>query len=135
MTRFDAHMCNVWGVADNTCRKRCRVVGGFLVEHFDEQPISLATISAVSIRRFVLGKRGRKPTTIAAIGAIIGCYLRFGSMSGDRVDELEAAIPRVAHWRLASLPEVLTDAEIHELLSSFDQASPRVCAPMRWCGL
>lgn len=35
-----------------------------------------------------------------------------------------AAIPRAAHWRLASLPEVLTDAEIDELLQSFDQPFP-----------
>ncbi|MER9127791.1 hypothetical protein NKH81_32945 [Mesorhizobium sp. M0959] len=117
-------MRDVWGLADNTRRKRCRVVGGFLVEHFGEQPISLATVNAASIRRFVLGKQGRRPTTVAAIGVIIGCYLRFRSMSGDRVSELKAAIPRVAHWRLASLPEVLTGAEIDELLSSFDQAFP-----------
>ncbi len=45
-------------------------------------------------------------------------------MSGDWVGDLKAAIPRVAHWRLASLPEVLTDAEIDELLSSFDQTFP-----------
>ncbi|CAH2405008.1 hypothetical protein MES5069_450010 [Mesorhizobium escarrei] len=46
-------------------------------------------------------------------------------MSGDWVGgELKAAIPRPAHWRLALLPEVLTDAEIDELLSSFDQAFP-----------
>jgi len=36
------------------------------------------------------------------------------------VTELLAAIPRAAHWRLASLPEVLSDAEIDELLGSFD---------------
>ncbi|TJW58688.1 MAG: hypothetical protein E5V97_31255 [Mesorhizobium sp.] len=98
LTRFDTHMRDVWGLADNTRRKRCRVIGGFLVE----QPISLATVNAASIRRFVLGKQGRRPTTVAAIGVIIGCYLRFRSMSGDRVSELKAAIPRVAHWRLAS---------------------------------
>lgn len=34
LTRFDAHMRDVWGLADNTRRKRCRVIGGFLVVHF-----------------------------------------------------------------------------------------------------
>lgn len=124
LTRFDAHMRDVWGLADSTRRKRCRVIGGFLVEHFGAEPISMATVSTASIRRFVLGAQGRRPPSIAAIGVIIGCYLRFRSMSGDRVSELKAAIPRVAHWRLASLPEVLTDAEMDELLSSFDQVFP-----------
>jgi site-specific recombinase XerD len=124
LMRFDTHMRDVWGLAESTRRRRCRVVGGFLVEHFGEQPISLATVGAESIRSFTLGKQARRPTTIAGYGVIIGCYLRFRSMSGDRVGELKAAIPRVAHWRLASLPEVLADVEIDELLSSFDQTFP-----------
>jgi integrase/recombinase XerD len=41
-------------------------------------------------------------------------------MVGDRVTALLAVIPRAAHWRLASLPEVLSNAEIDELLGSFD---------------
>jgi integrase/recombinase XerD len=124
LVRFDSHMRDIWGLAEATRRKRCRVVGRFLVEHSGEQPISLATVSAASIHRFVLGEEGRRPPSIAAFGVIIGSYLRFRSISGDRVNELKAAIPRVAHWRLASLPEVLTDAEIDKLLSSFDQSFP-----------
>ena len=84
----------------------------------------MATVSAASIQRFVLGDQGRGPRSIAATGSAIGCYLRFRSMSGDRVSDLSAAIPRAAHWRLASLPEVLTDAEINELLRSFDHPFP-----------
>ena len=40
------------------------------------------------------------------IGGAIGCYLRFRGISGDPVARLLAAIPRAAHWHLASLPEV-----------------------------
>jgi site-specific recombinase XerD len=124
LTRFDTYMRDIRGLAESTRRKRCSVVGEFLVEHSRERPISMATVSVASIRRFVLGEPGRRPPTVAAISVAIRCYLRFRSMSGDRVNELKAAIPRVAHWRLASLPEVLTDAEIEELLSSFDQSFP-----------
>ena len=124
LTRFDTHMRDVWGLAESTRRRRCRVVGEFLVEHFGERPISMTTVKATSIRRFILGEQGRGPAAVAAIGVAIACYLRFRSISGDRVNELKAAIPRVARWRLASLPEVLTDTEIDELLSSFDQSFP-----------
>ncbi len=124
LTRFDIHMRDVWGLAESTRRRRCRVVGEFLVEHFGERPISMTTVKATSIRRFILGEQGRGPAAAAAIGVTIACYLRFRSMSGDRINELKAAIPRVARWRLASLPEVLTDAEIEELLSSFDRSFP-----------
>ncbi len=124
LARFDAHMRDVWGLADNTCRQRGRIAGEFLLAHFGDQPIKMSKIGATSVRRFVLGENGRNAGSIGVIGSAIGCYLRFRSMSGDRVGELAAAIPRAAHWRLASLPEVLTDAEVDELLRSFDQPFP-----------
>lgn len=124
LARFDAHMRDVWGLADNTRRRRGRVVGEFLLAHFGDQPISMSKVSATSVRRFVLGEDGRNAGSIGVIGGAVACYLRFRSMSGDRVSELVAAIPRAAHWRLASLPEVLTDPEIDELLRSFDQLFP-----------
>ncbi len=124
LARFDGHMRDVWGLADNTRRQRGRIAGEFLLAHFGDQPITMSKIGATSIRRFVLGDHGRSAGSIGVIGGAIGCYLRFRSMSGDRVGELAAAIPRAAHWRLASLPEILTDAEIDELLRSFDRPFP-----------
>lgn len=124
LTRFDDHMRDVWGLADTTRRRRGQVIGEFLLAHFGDKPIAMSTTSVACVRRFVLGEHGRSAGSIAVIGGAIGCYLRFRSMSGDRVSELAAAIPRAAHWRLASLPEVLTDAEIDELLRSFDQPFP-----------
>lgn len=124
LARFDGHMRDVWGLADSTRRQRGRIVREFLLAHFGDQRITLSKIGATSVRRFVLGDPGRSPGTIRVTGGAIGCYLRFRSMSGDRVGELMAAIPRAAHWRLASLPEVLTDIEIDELLRSFDQPFP-----------
>jgi site-specific recombinase XerD len=124
LARFDAHMRDVWGLADTTRQRRGRVISEFLHAHFCDRTITISTITAASIRRFVLGEHGRSAGSIAVIGGAIGCYLRFRSMSGDRVSGLAAAIPRVAHWRLASLPEVLTNAELDELLRSFDQPFP-----------
>lgn len=124
LARFDGHMRDVWGLADSTRRQRGRIVREFLLAHFGDQRITLSKIGATSVRRFVLGDPGRSPGNIRVTGGAVGCYLRFRSMSGDRVCELMAAIPRAAHWRLASLPEILTDIEIDELLRSFDQPFP-----------
>lgn len=124
MATFDAHMRDVWGLADTTRQRRGRIICEFLVTHFGDLPIAMSTIDPAAIRRFVLGEQGRSPGSIAVIGGAIGCYLRFRSISGDRVNALIAAIPRAAHWRLAPLPEVLTDAEIDELLRSFDKPFP-----------
>jgi integrase/recombinase XerD len=118
-------MLEVGGLALNTRRQRCRIVDQFLREQFHARPIIISAVGPAAVRRFVLGDgKEWSAGTIGVIGGAIGCYLRFCSISGDQVAWLLAAIPRAAHWRLAALPEVLSDAEIDELLRSFDQPFP-----------
>jgi len=139
---FDSHMRDVGGLALNTRRQRCGILARFLTGLFQDGPILIAAINPVAIRQFVLGTGAEWGAgTIGVIGSAIGGYLRFRAMAGeagqgsdgevvgiarkgDRVTELRAAIPRAAHWRLASLPGVLSDAEIDELLGSFQPAVP-----------
>lgn len=121
---FDRHMRDVWGLAESTRRRRVLVIREFLQFHFGSQPIVTSNISTTSVRRFILKDRGLAPSTISIIGSAVSCYLRYRSMSGDPVSELIAAIPRAAQWRLASLPDVLSDAEIDELLQSFHDPFP-----------
>ncbi|MGA8434735.1 MAG: site-specific integrase [Methyloceanibacter sp.] len=125
LVQFDAYMRDVGGLAANTRQQRQRVVGRFLAEQSGSGPIVATAITPKAVRRFVLGeKQGWSAGTVGVMGGAIGCYLRFRAMSGDHVGGLLAAIPRAAHWRLASLPEVLSDAEIEELLGSFDKPFP-----------
>jgi integrase/recombinase XerD len=121
LARFDDFMRDAGGLAAATREQRCRILGQFLTEAFDTGRIVIASIKPTAIRRFVLpGKVGRSAGTIRVMGGAIGSYLRFRAMDGDHIDGLRAAIPRAAHWRLASFPDVLSDAEITELHSSFD---------------
>ena len=138
LARFEAHMRDAGGLALNTRQQRCGIVARFLAGLFQTGPILIAAIEPTAIRQFVLGNGAEwSAGTIGVIGGAIGGYLRFRALAGeagqgcdgeavgiarrgDRVTELLAAIPRAAHWRLASLPEVLTDTEIDELLRSFD---------------
>jgi integrase/recombinase XerD len=136
LVQFDAYMRDVGGLAANTRQQRQRVVGRFLAEQSGSGPIIAIAITPKAVRRFVLGeKQGWSAGTIRVMGGAISCYLRFRAMSGDRVGGLLAAVPRAAHWRLASLPEVLSDAEIEELLRSFDKpfASSRRAYAMTRC--
>ena len=95
LVRFDTHMQNVEGLAANTRHQRSRIIGRFLFEQFGSRPINLSMISASTIRCFVLGEeRDWSAGTIRVMGGAIGCYLRFRSVSGDRVAQLLAAIPR-----------------------------------------
>jgi integrase/recombinase XerD len=125
LARFDAYMHEVGGLTVNTRRQRCRIVGRFLLEQFHSRPIMITAIGPAAVRRFVLGDgQKRSAGTIRVIGGAIGYYLRFRGISGDPVTRLLAAIPRAAYWRLAALPEVLSEAEIDVLLRSFEQPFP-----------
>jgi integrase/recombinase XerD len=118
---FEAHMRDAGGLALNTRQQRCGIVARFLAGLFQAGPILIPAITPTAIRQFVLGNGAEwSAGTIRVAGGAIGGYLRFRALAGDRVTELLAAIPRAAHWRLATLPEVLSDAEIDELLRSFD---------------
>jgi integrase/recombinase XerD len=125
LAQFDAYMRDVRGLAANTRRQRGQIVGKFLVEQFGHRSIAFAKINSAAVRRFVLGEEKRwSAGTIRVIGGAVGCYLKFRSLSGDQVTQLLQAIPRAACWRLAGLPEVLSDAEIAQLLGSFAQDFP-----------
>jgi integrase len=121
IARFEAHMRDAGGLALNTRQQRCGIVARFLAGLFQTGPILIPAIEPTAIRQFVLGNGAEwSAGTVRVIGGAVGGYLRFRALAGDRVTELLAAIPRAAHWRLAALPEVLSDAEIEELLRSFD---------------
>lgn len=122
---FGYHMRNVCGLAPSTCEQRQRIVGGFLREQFESRTIAFSTIRADTIRRFVLGPQGKRTAgSINVIGGAMSSYLRFRELKGDPMSDLIAAIPRAAHWHLATLPDVLSEAEIDQLMRSFDEPFP-----------
>ena len=125
LVQFDGHMRDVEGLALNTRRQRCHIIRRFLVKQFGARPIELSKVDASAVRRFVLGEDcDWTPGTIRAVSGAIACYLRFRGISGDQVGQLLMAIPRAANWSLASLPQVFSDAEVEQLLRSFDRPFP-----------
>ena len=125
LVQFDGHMRDVEGLALSTRRQRCHIIRRFLVKQFGARPIELSKVDASAVRRFVLGEDcDWTPGTIRAVSGAIACYLRFRGISGDQVGQLLVAIPRAANWSLASLPQVFSDAEVEQLLRSFDRPFP-----------
>lgn len=121
--RFTEYLKEVCGLAECTRYQRGRVVRDFLRYYFDRKDIELAQISIRDILRFVTRyPDGCKAGTAHVAGVTLRSYLRFRAMQyDDRVQELIAAVPGIAGWRLAALPETFSDAEIAWLLRSFDR--------------
>lgn len=105
-------------------RRRLRYVREFLLDQFDRGPIELARLKASDICRFVTARAAsNKPRTAGIIGDCLRSYFRFRRLQGQPTEVLVAAVPRVAHWRLASVPDSLTDTEIENFLNAFDRTS------------
>lgn len=126
ITRFERYMDGTCGLAANTRRQRRQIIARFLAARFGAGPVTPAAITALDLRRFALGTDQvlRSPGTVRVIAGALRCYLRFREIEGDAVGGLGASIPSAAHWRLAALPAVLSQAQVDELLASFSGPIP-----------
>jgi site-specific recombinase XerD len=125
LEQFDRYMLQARGLADNTRRQRIAIVRRLLSDLFGSRPVVPTRLSPDGVRRFILDHTDKwSAGSLQVIAGALRGYLRFRASQGDRVQALLAAIPGIAHWRLATLPEVPTEAEIGRLLRSFDQPLP-----------
>jgi integrase/recombinase XerD len=125
IARFERYMDGTCGLAANTRRQRSQIVTRFLAARFGTGPVMAAAITAADLRRFALGAdQIRSPGTVRVIAGALRCYLRFREIEGDPVGDLRASIPGAAHWRLATLPAVLSSAQVDDLLSAFSGPIP-----------
>jgi integrase/recombinase XerD len=92
-----------------------------LLRRFSEDP---TRFDAHRLRAFVLEK-----SRSCGRGAVKNCakalrmFLRFLIAEGQCAVGLDAAIPTMAHWRLASLPRYLPPEDVERLIASCDRAS------------
>ncbi|MFM0101197.1 site-specific integrase [Paraburkholderia nemoris] len=125
LRRFDTYLKDVRGLAPATRLYRLRYVRDFLLAQFGWGPIALECLKPDDICRFVIDRAtGCQPRTAGIIGDCLRSYLRLRRLQGQPTEALTAAVPRVAHWRLAALPDSLTDSELKGFVNAFDRTCP-----------
>jgi integrase len=122
LTDFDRHLVEVCGLSGSTCSVRLRHVRDFLVDSFGTDPIQISMLVPADLTRFVRCYTQKwAPCSVKSIGNSLRSYFRFKTSQGVATDALIATLPRVAQWRLAGLPDVLSPTEISQLLNAFDR--------------
>jgi len=92
-----------------------------LLRRLGEEP---SRFHARRLRAFVLDKsRSCGWSTAKNCAKALRMFLRFLIAEGQCAVGLDAAIPTVAHWRLASLPRYLPPKDVKSLIASCDRAS------------
>jgi integrase/recombinase XerD len=92
-----------------------------LLERVGENP---SRLQATMLRDFVMEKHqssGRGKAKQCTTG--LRMFLRFLIAKGHCAAGLEAAIPTLAHWRLATLPRYLQPEEVERVIASCDRSS------------
>lgn len=121
---YDRYLVEVRGLVLVTRTPRCRHVRGFLVACCGDGPLRIDLLGPADVKGFCDRYTvGWKPASINALGNSLRSYFAYRASHGDSVEALRAAIPSVAHWRHAGLPQGLTAEQITLLLAAFDRHS------------
>ena len=108
------------GICDVTLRSY-RIYIRELLQRLGEEP---SRFDASKLRAFVLERtRSRGWGTAKNCATVVRMFLRFLIADGQCAVGLDAAIPTVAHWSLASLPRYLPAKDVERLIASCDRAS------------
>ncbi len=119
---FDCFLTNVRGLSPTTCAVRIRHVHDFLRACVDPGPLYPSTIEPADVIRFMTHYTAAwVPASIRAASASLRSYFAFRAIKAEQTAALSAALPRVAQWRLAGLPQQLSEVEIQQLLGAFDR--------------
>lgn len=126
VAEFDLHLLQTCGLAPATRHYFTRYVRELLRERFDRGPVLLESLTLDDITSFVTARAvhlvpGSTLTVIVAIRS----FLRYLQLRGLATAHWADGLPRVACWRLAEIPDVLNDRQIHDLLDAFDRATGR----------
>ena len=125
LERFGDYLTNTCGVAPVTRDGRVKHVGAFLVQTFGTQTPVISQLSAAQLDAFFAELSSHlRPASLRAICNSLRSYFRYRALLGEPTAALAAALPRIADWRRATLPKVLSDTEVEAFLMAFDCADP-----------
>ena len=81
--------------------------------------------NAQGVRAFLLDRASQCGTeTTQKLITAVRAFLRYLVFRGDARDDLDLAVPAIAHWRLATLPRCLSAQELDRLIAACDGTTP-----------
>jgi len=105
------------GIAQSTLTNYMPLVAEFVAALGDDA----TTYDAGAVRAFIFARASTHGCGHAkSVANAVRMFLRFLAAYGHCSAELIAAVPRIAHWKLASLPRYISAAAIDQLIAACD---------------
>jgi site-specific recombinase XerD len=96
----------------------------FLAHRFGTGAVAVDQLQPADVTRFVLHHaRTLSPSRAKLLAWALRAYLRFLYWRGEIATDLSSVVPRVATWRLSSVPKSIEPAEVERLLKSCDRGT------------
>ncbi len=127
LQRFGAYLTRTCGLAPSTGDKRVRHLGGFLTRQDVAQGPVLPRLTVARLDAFIKGQcQHLRPASKGDVCNSFRSYFHYRTICRDGKSGriLAAALPRIADWRRATLPKVLSETELAAFLAAFDRTDP-----------
>lgn len=87
-------------------------------------PVRLETLALSDITDFVTARAEHlAPRSVQTVVTAMRSFLRYLQLCGFATANWVGGVPRVAHWRLAAIPDALSDRQLRDLLAAFDHTA------------
>lgn len=121
---YRSHLRDVCGLSEATCVSRIRYAREFLEGKFGGRKPKWSALRPGDVVSFVGQYAQRyRPRSLQAVTSSVRCFLRYLQVRGRCGPSLIAAVPRLANWKLSSLPKALTEDQVRDVLSKFDRST------------
>jgi len=122
LSHYRGYLLTERGLAPATVTGYVHVARPFIVSRSRGELLDLAGLSAADVIEFVLAScPGRATGSAKLIVTVTRSLLGWLHLTGMVPVSLTAAVPAVAGWKLAGLPQALTPAQLRALLAACDR--------------
>ena len=133
---YTHHQRRTRGLRPQTLRIRAWFARKLVRAALGADPIDPGRLTPAAVVAFITSLRHRfRPASMQTARSSLRSFFRFLRVEGFCGDALEAALPTVAHWRLATLPRSLTEQQVEQVLASFDLSTRAGIATGRSCSV
>lgn len=124
LSQYEEHLRAERGLAPASIVAYRPYVRRFVDERFGEQPLRLRELGPRDVSSFILRyAHSMSPGRAKLMVTALRSFFRFLFQRGQIEANLAEAVPRVADWRLSTIPKYLSVEEIEDLLDACDQST------------
>jgi site-specific recombinase XerD len=124
---YRSYLHDVKGLASRTCASRGRQVLAFVTTRWKRAGgnLTLSRLGGEGVVNYLTRRRPRyKAVTLQYLASTLRCFLRFLILTGQCSPGAVQVVPKIQTGPRVSSPDYLSQAQVEQLLGSFDPQTP-----------